>query len=238
MLVDGFNQMPPFNCSYNYPYYPEAMDKLGFEKEADWLLNELDVSQRPSEKFYRLSDMLIKRYGLRILNIKKKSDKEIITEAFFSTYNDSFKDVHNFVPLTDKEILAVRDSYINILKPELNIFIADSDNKLIAFAICFPDMSPAFQKTKGKLFPFGWYHLLKGYLKYRSIDMMLIGVGQEWHTKGVSAILHTALSKHLGGRVTRGVTNPQIETNTAVKIWDNYNHRHYMRRRCYIKDIL
>mgnify|MGYP003294650206 FL=1 len=162
-----------------------------------------------------------------------------LVERFFSTYNETFRKVPYFVPLTDKEIEVLGKSYIKLLRPEINCFVMDDKRRIAAYGICFPSMSEGYKKAKGRLFPFGWYHILKSFRKYDIIDLMMVGADPAWQNKGVSAIFHNKLANEFAARgIKFGVTNPQNESNLAIKVWDDYKDKElFMRRRCFVKSI-
>ncbi len=241
MLVSGFENTPPVNCLYNYPYYVEFMEKLGFEKECDWVQYKLNASQGAPEKLNRMADILMRRYNLRFLDIRKinKEQWRKLSENFFKVYNECFKAVHNFIPLTRHEVDAVGSHYLKLLRPELTCIVVDENDEIATFALCFPSTSEGFKKAKGKLFPFGWYHILKEYRHYKTIDLMMVGSAPAWNSKGLSAIYHSHLAASFREHhIACAITNPQIETNTAaVKVWESYDHQEFMRRRCFIRPI-
>ena len=241
MLVSGFENTPPVNCLYNYPYYVEFMEKLGFEKECDWVQYKLNASQGAPEKLNRMADILMRRYNLRFLDIRKinKEQWRKLSENFFKVYNECFKAVHNFIPLTRHEVDAVGSHYLKLLRPELTCIVVDENDEIATFGLCFPSTSEGFKKAKGKLFPFGWYHILKEYRHYKTIDLMMVGSAPAWNSKGLSAIYHSHLAASFREHhIACVITNPQIETNTAaVKVWESYDHQEFMRRRCFIRPI-
>ena len=241
MLVEGFEHTPPYNCLYNYPYYVEYMERMGFEKETDWVQLRLNGSQGAPEKLQRMADILMKRYNLRLLDIKevKGEFKKELINKFFSNYNECFKAVHNFIPLTEKEIEKTGNAYFSLLKPELTCMVLDENNDVAAFGLCFPSLSEALKKAGGSLFPFGWYHILKAYRKYDTIDLMLVGSSPAWAQRGLSAIYHNNLAANFKARNLKYcITNPQIDTNIgAIKVWESYDSEPFMRRRCWIKEL-
>lgn len=238
MLVEGYENTPPVNCLYNYSYYNDIMGVMGFEKEFDWIQLKLDASQKVPEKMVRIHDMIMEKYKLHYLDIKKMTNREEILKSFFEEYNETFKSVENFVPLSDAEIKDIADHYFPMLKPELTSFIMDDQDNVAAFSVCFPSLSEAFKKAKGKLFPFGWYHIMKAYKKYDTLDFMMSGASKKWQSKGLSSLYHVYMERSLAGRDVRwGITNPQSEHNSAYKVWERYNSEPFMRRRCYLKKI-
>lgn len=238
MLVEGFENTPPINCIYNYPYYVEIMQKLGFEKDFDWIQLKLDASQRVPEKMVKIHDMIMERHKLKYLDLKSLKNRDSLLKSFFEEYNETFKAVENFVPLTDAEIKDISEHYFPLLKPELCSFIMDEEDKVAAFSVCFPSLSEAFKKAKGKMFPFGWYHILKAFRKYDTLDFMMSGAARKWQSKGLSSLYHVYMERSLEGKEVKwGITNPQSENNSAYKVWERYSSEPYMRRRCYLKKI-
>lgn len=239
MLVEGFENTPQTNCIYNYPYYPEYLEKLGYVKEADWLQYQLNASQGVSDKLKRISDLVLNKYPLKVVDIRDLKRKANVADLFFRNYNKTFCTVHNFVPLTEKEIEVLGKKYIKMLKPELNCFVVDDQGVVAAYGICFPSLSEAYKKAHGKLFPFGWMHIAHDYYHYQVIDLMMVGSDPAWNKKGISAIFHSHLAASFAKRkIKYAITNPQIEDNSAIKVWDSYPDKElHMRRRCYIKKI-
>lgn len=239
MLIEGYENVPQMNCIYNYPYYKEFTERYGFVKEVDWIQYQLPAMQYPSEKIYRINNMLLERYPLRIVSLKEAKKRGGLIERFFKNYNETFKNVFNFVPLTEKEILELGNTYIRLLKPELTCFVMDDQDRIAAFGICFPSLSKAFQRAKGRLLPFGWYHIVRAYFRYDQIDLMMVGADPHWQSKGVSAIYHVKLSENFRERgIKSAISNPVIESNSARKVWDTYEVREdHMLRRSYIKSI-
>jgi len=239
MLIEGFENTPPFNCIYNFPYYVDYVTALGFEKECDWLQYEMISDKGVPEKVSRIASMLKERYNLHegsIENLKK--DKKLVRH-FFDVYNESFaKTVYNFVPFTDEEIEEEAASVMPLLSDKTSVIIMDENNELAAFGICFPTMSEALKKAKGSMFPFGWYHMLKAMNNLHTVDLMINGAVPKWQNTGISAVVHCAMSERCLKYGTHlAIANPQIESNSAVNVWSKYDNKLFMRRRCYIKEI-
>ena len=239
MLVEGYENIPPFNCLYNYPYYNEFMTRLGFGKECDWLQYKMVANHGVPDKARRVSKLVKERYNLHIgsLDVLKK-DKELVRK-FFKVYNESFAEtVLNFIPLTDEEIEEEAASVMPFITDKASCMLLDENNDIVAFGISFPTISPALQKAKGSLVPFGWWHLLRALYNYETTDLMVNGAAPQWQNKGVSAVYYEEMADKalkIGNRWA--ISNPQIESNSAVNIWNSYEHEPFMRRRCYLKSI-
>lgn len=243
MLVEGFDKMPPINCLYNYPYYVDYMQKMGFEKECDWVQYEMDPSQGVPEKLSRISKLLIEKYHLKVLKMGKlkrnKKLREKVLKQFFEIYNESFKSVQNFIPLTEEEQQKVVKEYYPYMKEKLTCMVLDQNDDVAAFGVSIPSLSRAFKRANGRLFPIGWLFILLAFIKFKKVDLMLIGSSPKWNSKGLSAIFHNKLeTNYLKLKLKSAITNPQIDTNVAaIKVWDSYSKELYMRRRCWIKNI-
>lgn len=239
MVVEGFNSVPQSNNLYNFAYYPEFLEHLGFVKEADWIQYRLDVAQELPEKLHRIAGMLLERYRLQIADIQQLKKRKDLIAKFFKEYNETFLSVRNFIPFTEREIAEEGANYVDRLSGDLSCIVLDADEDIAAFGICIPSLSRALQRARGHLFPLGWWYLLRAQKHYDTVDMMLVGVSRKWQDKGLSAILHS----HLGRSYQRNgvkwcISNPQFEDNSALKVWDAYRQKElFVRRRVYIKDI-
>ena len=239
MLVEGYENVPPFNCIYNYPYYNEFVEGYGFEKECDWVQYRMHSQLGVPDKAKRVAKIVMERYNLHFGSLSKLKKDKALVRKFFEVYNDSFAtSVANFIPLTEKEIDEEAASVMPFITDKASCLLLDEHNEIVAFGISFPSISQALQKAKGRLFPFGWWHLLRAMRNYETTDLMVNGAAPEWQNKGVSAVYYEKMAdkaKVIGNRWA--ISNPQIESNSAVNIWNSYEHEPFMRRRCYIKTI-
>lgn len=239
MLVEGFENIPPFNCLYNYPYYNDFVTALGYVKECDWLQYKVVADQPLQDKITRIAGLLKQRYNLHEGSLDKlKKDKKMV-RYFFDVYNESFaKSVYNFIPFTKEEIEEEASEVLTYVSDKTSSIIFDDNEELVGFGITFPSISKALQKARGHLFPFGWFHLLMAMFRYDTVDLMINGAVPKWQNTGVSSIYHCTMSEKYRKAGTKwAITNPQIESNGAVNVWGKYEHELFMRRRCYLKSI-
>ena len=239
MLVEGFDKLAPFTCLYNYPYYVDIMQELGFRKECDWLQYRMPADQGVDEKMEAIAERMMGRYKVRKADFDKlKKDPENIRK-FFKAYNESFDGiVYNFVPFTEEEIAEEVKQIMGQLDSRLCCVLMDEEDEVAAFGISTACVSRAMQKAKGSLFPFGWYHVLKALNDFEHVDLMIQGAAPKWQNTGISAVFHGMMAKQYKDCGAKwALANPQIETNTAVNVWARYEHELWMRRRCWIKSI-
>lgn len=191
MLIEGFDEMGTMATIYNYPYYVSHMERLGFEKDVDWVEFRMTVPDEIPEKYVRISDIVAKKFGLRIKKYTSRSKiKREYGHAIFELVNEAYADLYGFTALTRRQIDHYINEYIGILRLEDVCLVVDSDDKLVAMGISMPSMSEALRKARGKMFPFGWYHLLKAIRgKSDVVDLLLVAVKPEYQSKGVNAMI-------------------------------------------------
>ena len=239
LLVSGFENLGSLTTLYNYPYYQEHLEKLNYIKDADWSQREFEVLENVPEKLRLYSDIVQRRYGVRILHPKSRGELKKYGMGIFEALNKSFVPLYGFTPLNAGQMKSYVNQYLPMIHPKMICIILDKADTVVAFAITMPNLSRALQKSKGKLFPFGFIHLLKALGKFELVDLLMIGIVPEYQNKGLNAIIFDHLNTNLVKLGTkRVIANPQLENNTAVKIlFDYYPSRDYMLRRCFIKEL-
>ena len=237
MLIEGFDEISSMSAIYNYSYYPDHMVKLGFLKAADWIQMEFIVPEKIPSKIERMSAIVQQKFGFHTLNARKS--KEILPYApkMFKMYNEAFLDLYGFSPLTQKQIDSYTRQYFGFIRPEYISFVIDREDNVVGFGITMPSFARALQKCKGKLFPFGFIHLLRALRKNDTIHMYLVGVKPEYQGKGLLALIYYELTKsYMDHGIKKAITHPQLEENfRAVSIWKNYEGRVHIRRRCWVR---
>jgi GNAT superfamily N-acetyltransferase len=238
MLVDGYGKEPSITSAYNYPYFNVHMEKHGFQKAVDWVQYKFNASQPVPEKVARINKLIQEKYNLRTFIPKTKKEVLPYIPKFFNALNVAFKDLYGYTELSEKQIEYYKNAYFGFARPELLCFILDEKDDVVAFGIIFPSLSQAFKKANGRLFPFGFIHILKALKKYDTIDLYFNGVHPDWQNKGIHSLYYSAMNEVcIRLKIKTAISTGQLENNfNAVRIWDNYEHEPYFRTRCYIKD--
>ncbi|KAA6314604.1 hypothetical protein EZS27_034806 [termite gut metagenome] len=221
MLIEGFDELSTMATIYNYPYYPKHLERLGFKKDADWVEYKLTVPQGLPDKHRRIAELIQQKYNLKIK--KYTSTKQMANDygqAIFELINEAYGSLYSFSPLSPKQIEQYIKMYLPIINVQMISLVTDSDDKLIAVGLSMPSLSKALQKAKGKMLPFGWYHLLKAlYFKsnYDILDLLLIAVKPAYQGKGVNALVfYDLLPIYIKLRFVAGESNPELELNEKV----------------------
>lgn len=243
MLIDGFDQLSTMATIYNYPYYPRHMESMGFEKQTDWIEKKLYVPDKMPEEYLRIAEIVRKRYNLHVHKIKSRREvfRTDLPHKIFGIINEAYAPLYGYSKMSDRQVDKYVKSYFPLLDLRMVTVIEDSNNEPVAVGVSMPSLSRALQKAHGKLFPFGWYHLLKAlFVKHSTtLDLLLVGVKQEYQGKGVNAMLFADLIpvyKAMGFK--DGETNPELETNEKVQSqWKYLKGETHKRRRCYHKKL-
>lgn len=243
MLIEGFDQLSTMATIYNYPYYPEHMERMGFEKSADWVEMKIYIPDAIPEKHKRISDIIQRKYNLRVRKLTDKKDviKSGVAHEIFRLINDAYAPLFGFSRMTEAQI----DQYVNVYIPVLDLrmvtLVETEEGEIVAVGISMPSLSEALQKAKGKFFPFGWYHLLKA-LKWsrpKVLDLLLVAVRPDYQSKGVNALLFTDLIpvyQEMGFEYAE--SNPELEDNGRVQNqWQYFKTEQHKRRRCFKQSL-
>jgi hypothetical protein len=240
MLVWGFdNGIQSIFTDYNAPYYADFVERLSFVKEVDYLQYKIMVNDVP-ERIRMLSEKIMQRYEIKIKEFVNEKEMLACFRQFFHALNLSYQDVYNFIPLTEKEITCLIKYHFRLIRKEFVCMIVDKDNQIAGFSLSIPSLSETFQKIRGKLFPLGWYQLRKECKHPQSecVHLVLTGVTPQWQSKGIHALYHVHLNRIYAKYGFRyAVSNPQLEDNSAVRIWQKYESELLFRRRCYVKSL-
>ena len=240
MLVEGFDQLSTMSTIYNYPYYSQHMERLGFEKEADWVEFKLTVPDKLPEKFVRISEIILQKYKLKIKKLKRSEIKEKnYGQKIFDLINEAYAPLYGYSKMTQGQINQYIKTYLPLIDLRMVSLVEDEAGELVAVGISMPSLSEALQKAKGKMLPFGWYHLLKAlfFKKPKVLDLLLVGVKPEYQSKGVNALLFydlVPIYQQMGFQY--GESNPELEVNKKVHAqWSAFESVQHKRRRAYKK---
>ena len=241
MLINGFEELGTMATIYNYPYYPQHIERLGYEKEVDWHEFLIEVPEQIPDTHKRIAEIVKKKFNLRVVKFtSRKALKEQYGQALFELINEAYDDLYGYSRLTKRQIDYYIKIYLGMLNLDLVTLIVDGDDQLVGVGISIQSMSRALQKSKGKMFPFGWWHLLKG-LKGKNdrVDLLLVAVKPQYMGKGVNALLFTDLIPAYNKYGFKWAeSNPELESNAAVQNqWEAFPYRQHRNRRAFIKKL-
>ena len=243
MLIEGFDQLSTMSTTYNYPYYSTHIERMGFEKDADWVEYKIYIPNDIPDKHKRISELIQRKYNLNV--VKCTSARTLAKkygQAIFELMNEAYRPLYGYSALSQRQIDQYIRMYLPIIDLRMVTLITDVDDRLIAVGLSMPSLSKALQKSNGRLLPLGWYYLgktifLKRYPKI--LDLLLVAVKPEYQNKGVNALLFSDLIpvyRKLGFEYAE--SNPELEMNGKVQAqWEYFKTEQHKRRRCFVKEI-
>ncbi len=237
MLVEGFSELPTIASTYNYDYYPQHLENHGYSKEVDYLEFEVMVPDQVPEKLERLAEIVLKRNKLKIF--KAKSKKELLSygKQIFHVINETYRDLFASVDYSEKLMDLYVQKYFSFIAPEYVTIVLNQQEEVVGFQVTMPSLSRAFQKARGRLFPFGFLHILNALKKPKHLDLYLIGILPKYQNKGVTAILMSEMTKlAIKNNIISAESNSELEDNKKVQdLWEYYDSRQHKRKRVYLK---
>ncbi|KAF2517677.1 GTP cyclohydrolase [Flavobacterium foetidum] len=239
VLTEGYDQVGTMITWYNHPYYVTHLEQLGFVVEKQYIESIFPFSNVKPEFFQKAQALIKKRYGLRALTFTKTKDIMPHVDKMFDLFNESYAKLASFVAISDIQKEYFKKKYISFINPEYIKFVVDENDKLIAFSIVMPSFTEALQKIKGKLFPFGFLHLLKAKKHSKDVVFYLIGIQPEYQNKGVTAIIFDEYYKTFSEKGIRNcIRTPELLENNAIHLlWKNFDPIIHCQRKTYLKNL-
>ncbi len=244
MLTEGFDRLGTMSTLYNYPYYPQYLERLGYQKEAEWMELHMDVPDKVPDKYARVGQIVMQREKVHIKKLNGKRDifQNGYGQKIFDVINDAYSPLFGYSRMTPRQIEGYVKTYLPLLDLRMVTLVeTDDTNQVVAVGISMPSIVRSLQKSKGKLLPFGWFHLLKS-LKFKhedGVELLLIAVHPDWQGRGINALLFTDLIpvyQQMGFKWAE--TNCILEENVKTQTqWQYLDAQIVKRRRCYKKEI-
>ena len=239
VLTMGFDKLATMIGLYNFPYYPEHLEKLGLIKEKEWVEFEMEFPKVLPEKVVKFSSLIKQKYKLKVLQFKNKNEIKPYIDPMFKLLDQTYNTLSTYTPITKEQIETYKEKYFPFIDKNYIICVVDENDDLISFAVTMPSYSKALQKAKGKFWPFGWYYFWQATRKNDIANFYLIGIHPEYQKRGVTAIIFKEIyDRFTKMGITYAETNPELEENKSVQVlWQDYNPVNHKRRRTYSKEI-
>ena len=238
MLVEGFDRLSQFYVYYNHPYYLDHMARLGFVKEVDWVEYLIYIPDEVPKKLAKLVERTRKHMSLEIRDLSIKKNLPKYLHDVFELYNEAYQVLFGMVPLTPKQIEKYTHEFLPLVNNKTTCLVYNDKDEMVGFGVGAPSLSRANQKTRGRLFPFGWIPTLRA-LKGKNdrLDLFLIAVRPDLKGAGVNlVIVEDLLKKAIQNGVKYAETGPQLEMNQNVlSQWRLFDTEQHKRRRCFIR---
>ena len=239
MLVEGFEELATQAAGYNYAYYGDHLTRAGYVKDVDYLEYEILMPDAVDRKIAKLAELVLKRSNLRLLEVKDKKELLPYAHELFEMLGAEYKHLYGVVPLSEEQVNAYINQYFGFISPEFVPVIVDAGGRMVAFGVTMPSLSKALQRSKGRLFPFGAFHLMRALKKNDRADLLLVAITKKYQGKGVNAVLINRMFEVFRDFGIKKVeSNQELESNIAVQAqWKHFERRQHKRRRIFINHL-
>jgi hypothetical protein len=239
LLVEGFEHRPGLGIAYNYPYYGELVEDAGFEKQLDFVSCYLDRRMSIPSRFLEVAEKVKRRRGFRSVSFRTKAELRALIPRVTAVYNEAFVEVQGYVPITEAEAKAIGDRILTVADPTLITVLMRGD-EIAGFVLAYPDISAAIQRCRGRLWPTGWYHLLREFKRTRWLNFNGAAILEPYRGLGGNALLYAELYHTLIGRIQYQYADlVQVqETNTRmIQELEALEVKPYKRHRLYRQSL-
>lgn len=240
MLVEGFEKEGMFITIYNFPYYVDHLQRLGYGKDIDWIEYRISLPKEPDQRMNQLAEAVLNRYHIRLVELKSRKEIKPIIPQVLNLLNICYSNLYGTVELSQTQIEKYVSQFILLINPEYVKLLYDENQELVGFGVAMPSLNKAIKKCKARLFPFGWYHILRApFAKAEVLDLLLVGVTPRMQNKGLTAILINSMTESARKNgIQYAETGPELEANHQVQaLWKFFETEQHKRRRCFIKSL-
>ena len=242
LLIEGFDYSAPMASLYTHPYYIAHYERYGLTKEADWIEYQITPPKQAPERMRRVVDLVAKRYNLHTVKVKSVRElKQRYGYTYFDVLDSAYQKLYNYQPMTPRQKQYYCKMYFPLLNFDFVTMVANENDEIVAVGLGMPSLSEALRKCRGRLFPFGWYHLIKALKakKMTDFDLLLIAVRPDYQDKGVTSLIFNEMTPHFTKYgIQRVETTAILETNhKSLANFADFEYIQHKRRRAYIKNL-
>lgn len=239
VMTEGFDHLATMITWYNHSYYVDHYTTLGYRIEKEYSESRFPFANVKPEFFKKAQEVIKRRYKVKALQLNTTEEVMPYADRMFDLFNESYASLSSFVEITDIQKDYFKKKFISFINPEYIKFITNEDDKLIAFAIVMPRFAEALQKANGKLFPFGFAHILNAKKNSKEVIFYLIGIHPDYQNKGIHAVIFNEYYETFKAKgIKTCYRTPELDNNLAIKqIWKHFDPKVYAKRKTFKKEL-
>lgn len=242
LLIEGFDYNAPMASLYTHPYYIAHYERYGLKKEADWIEFQIQPPTEAPERIQRIAQIVEKRHNLRVVKVKNSRElKKRYGYSYFDVLDEAYQKLYNYQPMTDRQKMYYCNMYFPLVNYDFVTMVTNEKDEIVAVGLGMPSLSDALRKCQGRLFPFGWYHLIKALKakKMTDFDLLLIAVRPDYQDKGVNSLIFNEMTPYFAKYgIQRVETTSILESNSKnIANFLPFDHIQHKRRRAYIMEL-
>jgi len=189
-LIEGFEHHATIATYYNFPWMPGLVEREGYVKDIDYFVYKVDVPPVLPEFYSKIFERVQRKGEFTIVEFRKRREIKPWIRPILGLMNECYTagNIYGFAPLEEKEMDDLAKRYLPILDPRFIKGVA-KDGEVLAFLIAIPDMSAGIRKARGRLFPFGFIHILRAARKTKQLDLLLGAVKEKYRGHGLDVLM-------------------------------------------------
>jgi hypothetical protein len=239
--IEGFEHHPTIVTYYNFPYLVRLLEAEGYGKETDYVTYKIPRANAVPELMAKLAERVESR-GFREVGLTSKRQVKRYLGPVLRLMNESYRGIYGYSPLDDQEMRDLAKKYLMLLDVRfLKVVVKDREVKdgdatggvvedgdvkngdgtgseVVGFMVAMPDLYEGIVKSKGRLFPFGFIHILRAGKRARQLDLLLAGIADKYRGKGVDMLMGREMLK---SAIAAGIeyfdSHHELETNSLVR---------------------
>ena len=190
----------------------------------------------------RVAKLVAERYGLHTVKVKNSRElRKRYGYTYFDVLDSAYQKLYNYQPMTERQKQYYCKMFFPILNFDFVTMVANDKDEIVAVGLGMPSISEALRKCQGRLFPFGWYHVLKALKakKMTDFDLLLIAVRPDYQDRGVNALIVDEMTPYFAKYgIKRVETSAILETNNKSQAnFVMFDHIQHKRRRAFAKEL-
>ena len=237
-IVEGFSERASIGTLYNRPFLPEFIESVGYHKDVDWVSYKMRIPDEIPASYQALIERNLKNSNLKCVGFSSKAELKPYIIPVFKLLNETYRDIYGFTPMDESEMKALAKKYLPVLDPEF-INVIEDKGIPVAFAIAMPDLTAGLRKARGRLFPFGFVHVLRAARRAKVLQLLLVGIKEEYRGRGIFALFAINLQKATARAGMEWIdSHLELEDNRSMRKWmERLNGRVYRRYRAFKKEL-
>lgn len=239
-LTEGFDEPIVIASNCNFPYLVSLTEKEGFTKKVDLVVYQIKIPEKTPEIYEKILERFNQQQtNLKILEFTSRRLVKPYIRPVLNLVNQTFNDIYGFWPFNEKEMDNFANRYLYLINPRFIKLVVDENNEVLAFVIGMSDISKGIQKAKGKLLPFGIFHILRAGKRSKQLNLMLGAIRPDYQGKGLDVFMGIKMfdSARLVGKTTLD-SHLELEYNHKVRAeMERVGGKVYKRFRIYQKEL-
>ena len=240
LLIEGFDEPAVIASNCNFPYQVDLLEQQGYSKEMDLVVYQIKIPNPIPEFYLRIQERAIRlNAGLRVLEFTSRRKVKPYIHPVLHLLNRTFTEIFGFVPFSEAEMDDFANRYLFLINSRFIKIVVNAQDEVVAFVIGMGHIGEGIQKTKGKLFPFGIFHILRSARKSKQLNLLLGAIDPGYRGKGLDVMMGVKmLESAIAQRKTTLDSHLELEYNTKVRSeMEKLGGQVYKRFRIFGKDL-